>query len=1409
MSAVLGFSKGYSVSYLTGPVASGREGYYTGAVAVGEPPGQWWGAGARALGLAGDVDADLMEAIYARLLDPRDEAAHTRARWAEASTLGAAHKKYSTADELYRAALEREPDAGPERRAELLADAEQNSRQPVAFFDMTFSPSKSVTVLSVAFERAANDAAAAGDHKAAAAWAMMNKAVEQAVMAGARASIDYLEEVAGYARVGKHGGGADRWGDANQLVVAQFLQHDSRERDPQLHVHQAILNKVLRADGKWVGVDERALRLHRMSAGVIGERVMEAELARTLGVQFAAHETRDGVAREIVGVDQTVMDLFSSRRHAVTAKAAEMIAEYEARLGREASVLERKHIHEQATLMTRKGKSHGGETAEQRLDRWERETRTALTGGLKQVAHDALAQRHAGPAASWDERDVLDRALAMVGKNQPTWTRSDLIWAMSNALPPNLGVGVNDVRTLLEGLADKALAEAVVVVATEDASGLPSAFRLRNGLSAYQRPGSARYTTSGQVAEERINARAAVRVGAAQLTAEQADAAVARFAEAGVKLRAAQEAALRGVLTSGAYVETLTAAAGTGKSFVVGAIADAWAAHGHRTFGLAASQNAADIMEDEGVQAFNIARWRAALEQNEDLHLRPGDLVVVDEAGMASTADIADIVERCEQAGAKLLLVGDPQQLAAVGPGGAFADIGARARGYELTEVRRFSHAWEGDASLRFRGGDASALDDYDKHGRLRGVGTVEQAEFKASRAWLADTLAGNRSLLLVGSNEAAARVNADLRAELVRLGRVEERGVTLGREGTVAGVGDVVQARKNNWSLHTPVINRQTFRVTEAREDGSLRGVSSKGREVTLPAEYVSQHVTLAYASTVHAAQGRTVDTAHGVIDKADVNAAYVMATRGADSNTLWVVTKPLASDAPVGEAQEVEPRTAKAVLADMLERAEIDRGALTQQAQAVEDEKSTFRNVDRLIAEIAEMSAGRTSRTLDHLAAQGVITAQERELFAADDAMGSVDRLLRHAEVAGHDPAQLVREALDGRSLKDADSVGRVLHSRLRSTVGQMTPRISSYRDLIPAWTPERWRERLEHLADNADARRHELGARVAEEQPQWAKETLGPVPTDALKRAEWESRAGWAAADRENREYDDAADALGPAPAAGMPEKHAIWCTAHDALGLPDVSAEEAMLTDGQLRVRVTAWEREQVWAPRYVADELAATSEEAATARTNAQLWSAHAETLKGEEREQTEQAARDAEARSEELEMRILDLEEADRARARWYAHTAVTRDLAERSKAELGRRGVDLADTQGRTTAAEWLDAHRAEQAVDEQTRTIYDTDVAEDEQVDVDQRAAETNVADIRDVAVIDPNEAVDATPRRQVPDADATAASVARAREALLEVHARDQADRLREDEEAAERAQQWLAAQAATDDADVRSA
>jgi hypothetical protein len=617
----------------------------------------------------------------------------------------------------------------------------------------------------------------------------------------AQAALDYLQDKAGYARVGHHGGGAGRWIDAHQFVVAQFLQHDSRDHDPQLHVHQAILNRVLCADGQWRALDSRALHALRGAAAAIGERVMEAHLARSLGVRF---ETRpDGKAREIVGVRQQITDMFSSRSRAIGVKAQRLVDAFRERFGREPAPLERTRIAQQATLATRAAKRHEGENETQRLDRWEAETRTELAGGLAEVVRDVLDRaQDAGPAAVWSEHDVIERALAAIGDARQSWSRHDLLRYLSDALPGHLDLDPADVRELLETLVGRAVNEVVLLGGDEATEGLPEHLVLDDGRSAYQDPSGARYATHGQLAADQALRQATVRRGAAALTEAEATAVMARFTESGRRLGTDQVTALRGVLTSGAAVEVLSAAAGTGKSFTIGALAETWAADDHRVFGLAPSQVATDVLTEDGVTARNIARWLATQERlehgrgggdDEAWRLRRDDLLVVDEAGMAATAQLAEVHRHCESAGAKLLLAGDPRQLAAVGPGGTLADLAEHGIRYELAEVRRFAADWERHASLGLRDGDPAALETYQRHGRLMDGGTAEQAEAAASRAWLADTLDGRDSMLLVSSNEAAARASAELRAQLVTLGHVTEQGVPLGRQDTVAGVGDLV----------------------------------------------------------------------------------------------------------------------------------------------------------------------------------------------------------------------------------------------------------------------------------------------------------------------------------------------------------------------------------------------------------------------------------------------------------------------------------------------------------------------------------------------------------------------------------------------------------------------------------------
>ena len=204
--------------------------------------------------------------------------------------------------------------------------------------------------------------------------------------------------------------------------------------------------------------------------------------------------------------------------------------------------------------------------------------RTRVVGGLVPVAEAIRARaQQPGEPAEFSPLDVIERAIANVAETRQHYNRADLFKAISDALPGHLGVEPDEVLPLIDGLTDAALERVQHLTPVEATADLPAELLLANGESSFARHGSARFATPGQLAAERALRTAAIERGAHRATTAEADAAVARFAESGVALGADQEAALRGVLTSGAQVEVIIAAAGTGKSFVVGAIADAWA----------------------------------------------------------------------------------------------------------------------------------------------------------------------------------------------------------------------------------------------------------------------------------------------------------------------------------------------------------------------------------------------------------------------------------------------------------------------------------------------------------------------------------------------------------------------------------------------------------------------------------------------------------------------------------------------------------------------------------------------------------------------------------------------------------------------------------------------------------------
>jgi conjugative relaxase-like TrwC/TraI family protein len=1383
---MLTISSGHSAAYLTDAVATGRENYYSGAVAAGEPPGRWYGAGATALGLHGLVDAQDMTALYARYLDPRDPAFHDPEQWANAPTLGHAGRRYTSEDELYNAALDAEPDATAERRAELRLDAGKRARKNVAFLDATFSVAKSITVLHTAFEAQEIAARQVGDHETAGVWAAHREAVEFAIWAGNNAALDYLADHAGYSRVGHHGGAAGRYIDAHEFVVASFFQHDSRDHDPQLHIHNAILNRVQGADGEWRTLDGRGLYAHRGAAAAVAERTTEEHLARSLGVRFATRP--DGKAREVLGVPAEVMELFSSRRRAITARTTVLVEAFETRFDRAPNALELDRLQRQATFATRKAKSHHGETIGERLGRWDTELRAEVAGGLARVAQDVLALAGQGPEpAGWSRPAVIETALADVQSRKSAWTASDLTRAISDALPDRLGdLDGLDLATLLGGLTAEAVETAVPIDAARvGAELLPDELRLADGRSAYEAPGRRLYATPAHVHTERVLATASSAGGVRALSTEQARVFLDGLAEQGIELGVDQSAAVRGVLTSAAAVECLVGPAGTGKSFVVGAIAQAWRSEQHRVLGLASSQIAADVLADEGLTATNIARWLAAqsrldtaapLVGDERWGLRVGDLVVIDESAMSNTADLAAVHDRVHAAGAKLLLVGDHRQLAAVGAGGAMALLSDTIGSYELREARRFAQPWEAAASLQLRGGDPAALAEYHKRGRLLDAGNTAVAEESAARAWLADTLAGKSSVLVVDTNENAARVNAALRAELVRLGRVNESGVTLGRDGNTAGVGDLVQARANAWHLagvggnRRGPVNRELLRVTGLREDGGLCTTSVDGSEaMTLPSSYVAENLALGYATTAHAAQGRTVDTAHVVAGSTTSAAAlYVGLSRGRHANTAHVVT-----EGPDGAVR----RNPSATLALTLEGAQPQRSALAE-AAASRIEAASVRTLVELLSDGVEIAtAERTAVWLDRLVDDGHLADSQRASLAAEDGAHSLTRLLRRAELAGHDAEQILRAAVVERDLSGARQFANVLNHRIVAATA-LEPVTDTFTATLPRVADARWAGYLAELAAAADARAAELGEQTAAQQPQWAIEAFGPVP-DGPGRASWTRRAAVVAAHRELSDHDDPTSPLGAAPEPGRTEAIASWRAAWRALGRDHDRRDEAEMSTGQLRIRIRAWEREQSWAPRYVANELAGTHQAAASHRATAVLRRVEAETCENSDRsgDLLRQAA-DAEALAEILDARCTELNQADGARALWFAHTAATRAAADRARIELATREVV---EQPSVTAEEWLATHRAVVAAEDPHRRITSAlhlaHVAEHRAADraaVDGGSPAAPVARTHGAEPTQPSEDV-----VRVPTAEETAATLARARHALNEIRQRDAAE------------------------------
>ena len=789
---------GSGYTYLTRQVAAhdateirqaGLASYYE---EKGEAPGRWMGSGLAGLDLAlGDtVTEEQMKLLFGQGRHPRaGEPEATTRGWGAlgrafptfaATTLrqevAQAFSDHNTgrgmpwnapipAEERARirttvatATFAREHGRPPRDDAELtgfLASASRPAQVPVAGYDLTFSPVKSVSAL----------------------WALappeVAGQVEAAHHAAVRSTLAMLEREVAFTRVGK---GGIRRVPVTGLVAAGFDHRDSRAGDPDLHTHLVISNKVQTlADegGKWLTLDGRLLFKAKAMASEHYNTRLEAELTDRLGVRFVDRPGHQGhrPVREIDGLDPRLLEAWSSRRSDITTRQRQLAEAFQADHGRAPTRIESLALAQQANLETRPAK-HEPRSLRAQRDQWRAEAEALLAepGGtsgdtvarmIERVLD--LGRQQAIPRGGYEAGNELSTSvLGVLEATRSTWQ----VWHVrAEALRQARYAGVpladldETVRVVTERVTHQL---SVPVVQTPDLAE-PEALRRSDGESVYAVHGSGNYTSTAILDAERRLLEAAERIDGPTVQEIFVRLAVDRAADSGAALDPGQADLVNRLAASGARVQVALAPAGSGKTTAMATLAKAWRAGGGDVVGLAPSAvAAAELGAAIDTPAETVAKFlhAAALAADDSRvpafpPVGPRTLLVVDEAGMVGTKDLASVVDHVLTRGGSVRLVGDDQQLTAVCASGVFRDLaelgdrtGTTAR---LTELHRFTDPAEATATLGIRDGDHDALEHYLTRERVH-VGDAGTAADQAYGAWRADVTAGRISLLLAAS---------------------------------------------------------------------------------------------------------------------------------------------------------------------------------------------------------------------------------------------------------------------------------------------------------------------------------------------------------------------------------------------------------------------------------------------------------------------------------------------------------------------------------------------------------------------------------------------------------------------------------------------------------------------------------
>ncbi|UUZ58574.1 AAA family ATPase [Nocardioides sp. B-3] len=413
----------------------------------------------------------------------------------------------------------------------------------------------------------------------------------------------------------------------------------------------------------------------------------------------------------------------------------------------------------------------------------------------------------------------------------------------------------------MEHLVDAATARLINLTPDLDPITEPTKLRRSDGVSVYRHTGADHFTSPAMlVAEQRIVDSAGT-VGPRAPDPVDVELALMAATPEQPSLNEGQRALVLALVADSRQVALALAPAGAGKTTAMSVLAATSHDLGYEVVGLAPSAAAAAVLsEATGIPAETLAMLDHTLGAGLDPGIGPHTIVVIDEAGMADTPTLDRVISACTGMGARVRLIGDDQQLAAVGAGGVLRDIASTHGAVRLSEVVRFDDAVEASASLALRDGDKSAIGFYLDHHRIHsGDELTSLTEVPVARQ--DETEAGRECLMLAPTRDLVARLNKAARN--TRLNGAEPKDRVALADGNNASAGDVILTRRNDRRLGISstdwVKNGDRWTITAVDTSGTIRARHLRsGLQATLPPAYVSEHIELGYATTVHAARGQ-----------------------------------------------------------------------------------------------------------------------------------------------------------------------------------------------------------------------------------------------------------------------------------------------------------------------------------------------------------------------------------------------------------------------------------------------------------------------------------------------------------------------------------------------------------------------